>query len=335
MSAPQHSEEQRQHTHMETPSVQTVREMGEKYSNWGRWGADDQRGTLNFVGPEEVVAAAATIRTGKRFSLALPYDSAGPQTGKSWRFNPIHVMFRDGGDIATDTIVEDFYGGREQHIRGMDDMIIMPLQTGTQWDALSHILFDGKMYNGHGPGDVTSKGAAVNDITQAADRIVGRGVLLDIARFKGVASLAEGEPVEASDLEACAEAQGVDIRRGDFVLVRTGFLGERRGNWGEFAGGSAPGLALSTVPWICENQIAGIVTDTWGMEVRPNETPDVMQPLHCILIPFVGLYIGEIFDLEELGADCAEDGIYEFFFCAAPLPFTRAVGGPVNPIAVK
>lgn len=318
-----------------TPDVETVRALGAKYSNWGRWGDDDQRGTLNFVGPEEVVAASAAIRTGKRFSLALPFDSNGPQTGRSWRFNPIHLMFRDGGDMANDTIVDDFYGGNDRHIRGMDDMVIMPLQSGTQWDALSHILFDGKMYNGHSAADVTSRGARVNDITQAAAGIVGRGILLDIPRLRGVSHLDEGDVIDAADLDAAAAAAGLEVRRGDFVLVRTGFLQHRRGTWGEFAGGDAPGLGLSTIPWIAEHEIAAVATDTWGMEVRPNETPDVMQPLHCVLIPFVGLFIGEMFDLEELAADCAQDGVFEFFFCAPPLPFSRAVGSPVNPIAVK
>lgn len=320
---------------MTTPDVQTVRELTKRYSNWGRWGDEDQRGTLNNVMPEDVVRAASLVRSGRRISLALPFDADGPQTGGFGRFNPIHLMFRDGGDIATGTIVDDFYGGRDRHIRGTDDLIIMPLQSGTQWDALAHIMADGRMYNGFPSERVTSKGATANDVTGAKDSMVGRGVLLDIARHQGVEELDPGRAITSADLDACAAAQGVTVGRGDFLLVRTGQLGARRGNWGDYAGGSAPGIGLDAVPWVAQRNLAGLATDTWGMEVLPNETPDVFQPLHCIFIVGMGLWIGEIFDLEQLGADCADDGIYEFFFCAPPLPISRAVGSPVNPMAIK
>ncbi len=317
------------------PNVETVRALISQHKNWGRWGSDDQVGTLNHVTPDDVVRAASTIRSGKRFSLALPFDADGPQRGGFGRFNPIHLMFRDGNDIATGTIVDDFYGGNDRYCRGTDDLIIMPLQSGTQWDSLSHIIFDGSMYNGYEPSCVTSKGATRNDIAQAADRIAGRGVLLDVARAKGLDALEDGYPITADDLDACAQRQGVEVGKGDFVLIRTGQLGARRGDWGDYAGGHAPGMGLASVPWVAERQIAGLATDTWGMEVLPNETPDVFQPLHCIFLVGMGLYVGEIFDLEVLADDCAEDGQYEFFFCAPPLPFSRAVGSPVNPMAIK
>lgn len=317
------------------PDVETVRALIAKHNNWGRWGAGDQVGTLNHVTPESLVRAASTIRTGKRFSLALPFDADGPQRGGFGRFNPIHLMFRDGNDIQTGTIIDDFYGGNDRYCRGTDDMVIMPLQSGTQWDSLSHIIFDGTMYNGYSPTTVTSKGATRNDIAQAADRIAGRGVLLDLPRAKGVDALEDGYPITAEDLENCARSQGVEVGKGDFVLVRTGQLQARRGNWGDYAGGHAPGMGLSSVPWIAEHELAGLATDTWGMEVLPNETPDVFQPLHCVLLVGMGLYVGEIFDLEALADDCAGDQKYEFFFCAPPLPFSRAVGSPVNPMAIK
>jgi kynurenine formamidase len=118
-------------------------------------------------------------------------------------------------------------------------------------------------------------------------------------------------------------------------MIRTGQLGERRSDWGDYAGGSAPGLGLASIPWVAEKEVAGVATDTWGMEVLPNETEDVFQPLHIVFLVAMGLYVGEIFDLEPLADDCAEDGQYDFFFCAAPLPFSRAVGSPVNPMAIK
>jgi len=106
-------------------------------------------------------------------------------------------------------------------------------------------------------------------------------------------------------------------------------------SWGQYSGGPAPGLSFSCAPWLCEKQVAGYAVDTWGTEVIPNETPDVFQPLHIVLIVHAGMLVGEIFDLEELADDCAKDGVYEFMFVAPPLPITGAVGSPVNPQAIK
>jgi kynurenine formamidase len=283
------------------------------------------------------VAAAKLVRTGRVFSLSIPVDDKGPQTGGFGRFNPIHLMIRDGCGAVTGTTVRDFYGGRDRWIRGTDDLLIMPLQSGTQWDALAHIVFDGKIYNGYDATEVGNKGARRNDITRASDRVVGRGVLLDIPRSKGRSWLEPGEQIHVADLEACARSQGVSVGRGDMVLLRTGHIAQCRaaGSWGTYAGGPAPGLALDTAEWIHERELAAVACDTWGLEVLPNQTPDVFQPLHIVLIVHMGLLIGEIFDLEPLADDCAKDGVYEFLFSAAPLAITGAVGSPVNPIAVK
>ena len=319
------------------PGVETVRRLAERCSNWGRWGADDQLGTLNHIGPEEVAAAAGLVRTGRVFSLSIPVDENGPQTGGFGRFNPIHLMIRDGNGAATGTTVRDFYGGRDRWIRGTDDLLILPLQSGTQWDSLAHIVFDNRIYNGYDATSVGSKGAIRNDIANARDRLVGRGVLLDIPRAKGRPWLEPGEAIHAEDLEACERAQGVTVGRGDIVLVRTGQIAQCRdaGSWGAYAGGPAPGLALDAAPWIFDRELAAVATDTWGMEVLPNQTEDVFQPLHIILIVHAGLLVGEIFDLEALADDCAADGRYEFLISAAPLPITGGVGSPVNPIAIK
>jgi len=211
------------------------------------------------------------------------------------------------------------------------------LQCSTQWDALSHIYHDGKMYNGHGPEKVTSQGAQKNSITNIKDRAVGRGVLLDIARYKGKEWLETSEPISKDDLQSCADAQGVNVGEGDFVLVRTGQLLERRraGSWGDFAGGPAPGLAISAADFFCPRHVATVSTDTWGTEVLPNETPDVWQPLHIIMLVNAGIHLGEMWDMEELAADCAEDGVYEFMLVAPPLTVTGSVGSPVNPQAIK
>jgi kynurenine formamidase len=130
----------------------------------------------------------------------------------------------------------------------------------------------------------------------------------------------------------------VTVGEGDIVLVRTGRLGavRERGYWGdEYSGGPAPGLAISAAPFLCERHVAAIALDTWGIEVLPNETPDIFQPLHIILLVNAGIHIGEMFDLEALAADCAEDGVYEFLFVAPPLTVTGSVGSAVNPQAIK
>jgi len=322
---------------MAEPNIDTVREFCAKHKNWGRWGAEDQRGTLNHVRPEHVVAAAQLVRTGRVITMGLPFDEDGPQNGKFNRFNPIHLMTRDGADVLAGTAIRDFYGGNDRHFRGTDDMIIMPLQCGTQWDSLAHVVFEDKIYNGYSADQVSSKGALKNDVCNAAGAMVGRGVLLDIPRSQGLPWLEPGTPIGAAELDRAAEFGGVQVGRGDFVFVRTGAMAQVRaaGTWGGYAGGAAAGMGLASIDWVAEKEIAAVATDTWGMEVLPNETPDVFQPLHIVFIVHMGLWIGEIYDMEALAEDCSGDGIYEFMFCGPPLPFTRAVGSPLNPMAMK
>ena len=321
-----------------TPSIETVRALCQRHSNWGRWGPDDEKGTLNLVRPEHVVAAAKLVKTGRTVSMALPFDDAGPQTGAFGRFNPIHLMIRDGADVIAGSSVRDFYGGVDRHFRGTDDLIIMPLQSGTQWDALGHVVFEDKIYNGYGAEWVGSTGAIKNAVKSAADSMVGRGVLLDMPRALDVEWLEPGYPITGDDLQRAADMAGVAVGEGDFVFVRTGNMAMYRSRgegWGDYAGGPAPGLGLGSVDWIAEHDIAALAADTWGLEVRPNETPDTFQPLHIVLINHMGLWLGEILDLDPLATDCAGDGVYEFMFAGPPLPFTRAVGSPMNPVAIK
>lgn len=312
-------------------SAADVEAIAERHRNWGRWGDDDELGTVNFIDAGCIARAAALVRQGKAISCGLPYDANGPQTGTFNRFNPIHVMLQDGGDAAA---------GAQDHLAGLryaDDAVYMPLQCGTQWDALSHIFYQGVMYGGRPQELVTSSGAPVNGVERLADKIVTRGVLIDVPRHRGVDWLEPGTPIGGDDLAACAAAAGVTPGQGDILLVRTGMMAMVRatGTWGTYAGGDAPGLDLSAAEWLCEHEIAGVATDTWGMEVRPNQTDDIYQPLHVVLIVNAGMLVGEIFDLEALAADCADDGVYEFLFVGAPLAFTGAVGGPLNPMAIK
>jgi len=312
-------------------NIDTVRELAKKYRNWGKWGADDELGTLNYITPEKVAAAARLVRQGKPFSLAIPFDSRGPQSGFGGRTNPQHYMLQDGGDVASGA--QDFIPG----LRYCDDAITMPLQCATQWDALSHIYFDGKMYNDRGPEWVNSNGARANSIDKLKAKVVSRGVLLDIPRHRGKPWLEPGEAIYPTDLDGAAAQQHVHIEGGDIVLIRTGQLAQVKaeGSWGHYAGGPAPGLSLTVAEWLATHEIAGYATDTWGTEVIPNETPDVFQPLHCVVIVNMGMLVGEIFNLEELAEHCAGDAVYEFLFVAPPLPITGAVGSPINPQAIK
>ncbi|WP_404429516.1 cyclase family protein [Microbacterium lacus] len=305
----------------------------EAFRNWGRWGEDDVLGTLNFIDPAARVAAAALVREGRVISLAQSFDTNGPQKGWRRRTNPVHTM--------TDTGVDAERGnqGFPHGIGGADDVISMPLQCSTQWDGLGHIFDHGMAWNGRRAGDVvTSEGDLVTGIEHAASVIVSRGVLLDVGRFlqPETAELPDGYAITVADLEGCAAAQSVAIGRGDIVLVRTGQLARaRRDGWGDYAGGPAPGLSLTTAGWLHRTEIAAIATDTWGFEVRPNEFDvPAFQPLHQVVIPNLGLTIGEMWDLEELGSAAADTGRYDFLLSAAPLPITGAVGSPINPVAI-
>ena len=266
------------------------------------------------------------------FSLALPLDRTGPQTGRgrTGRTNPQHFMARDGADIAADA-------GDVPQFDGTDDVVHLYLQAGTQWDALAHAFYGNQMYNGRTTEDVTSYGAQCNSITNLKERAVGRGVLLDVARWRGVDWLEPGYAIDSDDLERCAQEQGVEVSPADFVLVRTGQLAQVRArkDWADYAGGDAPGLSVDAAHFLCARDVAAVACDTWGLDVRPYESTEVLAPLHVILLVNAGIHIGEMWDLEELGRSCAADRVYNFFLSAVPLTITGAVGSPINPIAIK
>jgi kynurenine formamidase len=302
-------------------------------SNWGRWGADDVRGTMNFLTEDKRLQAAALVRRGVSFSLAQSFDMDGPQKGWRRRTNPVHTMLDTGTDAAAG--VQGFPHG----LGGADDVIAMPLQCSTQWDGLGHIFDHGMAWNGRSAQVVSGLGDSVTGIETIADVVAGRGVLLDVGRAVGTdGELPDGFAITEEHLRATIEQQGPSstVGRGDIVVVRTGQLARaRRNGWGDYAGGPAPGLSFTTADWLHRTEIAAIATDTWGFEVRPNEFDEAFQPLHQVAIPHIGLFLGEMWDPDALAADCARDGVYEFWLTAAPLPVTGAVGSPVNPIAVK
>ena len=298
--------------------------------NWGKWGDADELGTLNYVTREDVANAAKLAKTGKVISLALPFDTNGPAFGLRGRFNPIHLMIATGAEAYSG--VQDAAG-----MRYADDVVIMPLQCGTQWDALSHVFYGDHMWNGYDIRLVDGGGAKKNGIEKTKDRMVGRGVFLDVPAAHGVDHLPDGYAISAQELEFVAAKEKLDVRRGDFVIVRTGAMGARlkSGVWGQFAGGESPGLAMDTADWIHDKQIAAVCGDTHAVECRPNPIDNIRQPWHWIVLPNMGLTVGEYFFLEELSEDCKNDRVYEFFFTAPSLPVTGAVGCPTNPLAIK
>jgi len=304
------------------------------YRNWGRWGDDDRIGTLNFIDDAARARAAALVETGRTVSLSQPFDMDGPQKGWRRRTNPVHTML--------DTGIDAEFGdqGFPHGIGGADDVIAMPLQCSTQWDGLGHIFDRGYAWNGRRAGSVvTSEGDQVTGIEHTAAKVTGRGVLLDMGAHlrPETGELEDGYAITVADIESCIAAQGASsaVGTGDILLVRTGrYARARREGWGEYAGGPAPGLSVTTAGWLHRTEVAAVATDTWGFEVRPNEFDVAFQPLHQIAIPNMGLTIGEMWDLDELADACREAGRWEFLLVAPPLPITGAVGSPVNPIAI-
>ncbi|MEO8527590.1 MAG: cyclase family protein [Pseudolysinimonas sp.] len=311
----------------------------DRVRNWGRWGEDDVLGTVNFLDDAKRLEGAALVTRGAVFSLSQSFDMDGPQLGWRRRTNPVHTMLDTGVDAAAG--VQGFPHG----IGGADDVIAMPLQCSTQWDGLGHIFDRGMAWNGRPCGSVvTSSGDHVTGIEHMAAHLVGRGVLLDVGRAlrpgrgADAGELEDGYAITVEDLEATIAAQGDSARvgRGDILLVRTGRLSRaRREGWNGYAGGPAAGLSFTTADWLHDTEIAAIATDTWGFEVRPNEFDDAFQPLHQIVIPNMGLTVGEMWDLDALAEDCAADGRWDFLLSAPPLVITGAVGSPINPVAIK
>lgn len=303
------------------------RMLGKRLSNWGRWGADDRIGTLNFITPERLIAAAKLVRTGKLFDLGIPISAQGPQMGGA-RTNPVHLM----------SITPLDFRGREDGLMVADDYIFMALQSVTQWDGLGHVGYDDRLYNDIPTASVTSMGGSTQlSIDQiAAKGVAGRGVLLDIAALKGVESLDAGEGIRVADLEAAEARQGVRAGSGDILLVRTGwirqFLVDR--SPAAYWDGN-PGLDYSCAEWLHSREVAVIASDNWCVETIPAGNGDYAIPFHSIAIRDMGMTLGEIFDLEALARDCADDRVWEFFFTAPPLKVSGGVGSAITPLAIK
>lgn len=307
--------------------MRDFREIGKRLSNWGRWDVDgvkDERGTTNLLTPDRIAAAARLVRDGKIFDLGIPFGKGGPQPGGG-RINPVLMLSETGED-------QDFPGA----FHYADDYVFMPLQSASQWDGLAHVFYDDHLYNGFPASSVTPHGTLANSIEKQAKGIAGRGVLVDVARYRGVDWLPLGEIITPDDLDGALAAQGVELAGGDILAVRTGWR-RKFLNDNDPAGFMAgePGLGIDCCEWLHSHDVAAVCSDNWAIEVLPGEIEGERMPVHMVLIRDMGMTLGEILDFEELAADCAADGRYDFFLTAPPIKFRRALGSPINPLAIK
>jgi kynurenine formamidase len=283
-------------------------------SNWGRWGQDDQLGALNLITPEVTAAAAATVRSGRTVSCARALNTlAAPD-------NPSPVAHH-----MISTATEGY---------GADYFALAPHGYATSHlDALCHIFYDGKIYNGYPIEAVTAHGATKLGIHHLHRGIVTRGVLLDIPARRGVDALEPGEPVFPDDLEAAEEQAGLKVRAGDALLVRTG-----RWRWRDQHGawdlsGLAAGLDASCLPWLRARDVATLGSDGIS-DVIPSRVDAVFMPIHTIAIVAMGIHLMDNLDLDALAWACNEERRWEFLLTVAPLVLRRGTASPVNPIAV-
>jgi kynurenine formamidase len=303
--------------------------------NWGRWGDDDEIGCLNFQTPEEVLRGIREVKAGKVFTLGVPIG------------NPAGDPVWPGRAGATKLMTQDrshYVSGKKQPLPGgleyADDYITAFLQGSSQYDALGHTWYSDKIYNGYDA--MTTTGgmdkAGVDKI--AKHGVVGRGVLIDMARHRGKDALESGETFGLDDVQAAADAQGTTIDQHDNLLIRTGWLSVFYTKGADaFYGDSfvEPGLTYSPdlVRWFHETEIVSLSTDTIANEVTFEPETNIVLPLHAALMCHLGVLFSEIIWLEDLAADCADDGQYSFLYCGAPLNIVGGTGAPVNPVVIK
>ena len=302
--------------------------------NWGRWGADDETGAVNYLTSEEVLRGIGAVENGETHALGLPV--ARPEGDPSWPGRPdtAHYMDRDEGHYES---------GKEasrNDAHGAENVVHMPLHGTTHVDAPGHVWYDGELYNGFDAG--TTKGgldrAAIDGVGEHG--ILGRGVLLDVARYRGIDALAAGERITVDELTACAEAQGVDLQRRDVPLIRTGWLEQYYDEDGaDIYDGPfrEPGLTYSDalVEWFHEMEIPAFGTDTIANEQTISGETGTPIPLHPALLRDQGVLFVEMLKLDDLANACTADDRYAFLFVATPLKIVRATASPVNPLAVR
>lgn len=299
------------------PTEEEVQAYFETCSNWGRWGPDDNAGTINLITPEVRQRAAGLVRTGRPVSLAYPWNTVGGPGN----FNPAQHYVRSWAQGCVDYIGISYHGYATTHI-----------------DALCHIYWDGKMWNGKPSSDVTSLGARSNSVDAWSSGITTRGVLIDIPRFRGVDHVTIDRPVRGWELEAAAKAQGLTPRAGDAVLIysnRQGFLAANPGA----APGAPPtaGVHVDVCPILKKYDAALLGWDQLDATPSGYSTFDGRSaggPVHVITIVMMGLPLLDNANLQPLAQACAEEGRWEFLLTVNPLHIRGGTGSPVNPIAI-
>lgn len=279
--------------------------------NWGRWGPDDQRGTLNLITPATVLDALAQVRLGRVVTLGCPVGPDAP-------------IFR--GRPGTQHLVRYFDGRPTGYA---DDALVLNSHSSTHLDALSHNFLDGHIYNGASVAEAISSFGATRNAIDNVGAIVTRGILLDIARHRGVETLSAGDAVTRDELDACARQQDIEPRSGDVCLVRTGWMRQFAADRPLFDSGE-PGLGLDVADWFFEHGIVALGADNGAVDVLPSEPGVRAFGLHPRIINQQGGYLVEYLDLEEL----ATTEVYAFLFVAAPLKIAGGSGSPLNPLAI-
>lgn len=291
----------------------------ETLSNWGRWGAEDELGTLNLLTEEVRRDAAHLIRTGRTVSLARTISAK--RSRGSAQAGAVHFMTASGSEAAAErkSVSADWFG---MPVHGFEF---------THLDALSHVFWNGRMYNGHDAAKVrTDRGATMETVELACEHIAGRGVLLDVPAARGIERLEKSGRVTPEDLDAAVAHGRVSINPGDIVFVRTGR--------DKFDGGDEQvrldaGLDAACLPWIRKHDIAVLSADGTN-DARPSGYALVDSPIHAVTITAMGMWLIDSSYLEELADVCAELRRWEFFVCAVPLRLKNATGSPVNPLAI-
>lgn len=308
--------------------------FGDFPREWGRWGEDDDVGRVNLLDPVCVLAAAAEIVSGRRFSLALPLADPNGDPSMPGRAAAEHVMTHDAGHYA-DGRSRPGVGG----IQYTEDRISFNCHGTTHMDALGHAFADGLLWNGH-RADTTTGGLRHAGIAELAERaVVGRAVLVDIARSEGVSQLAMHRVITLQDILGALARQQTRLRAGDTLILRTGSLKTfyEHGPAAFYADFDEPGITYEPelLDFFIENDIAGLGTDTLANERPHSELLGADWPLHVLLQRNLGIVFHEGLWLEEWARDCAQDGRYAAFYVAAPLRIVGGSAAPMNPVAVK
>jgi kynurenine formamidase len=292
-----------------------VAQMMTSLSNWGRWGKEDQLGTLNLITPSKRKEAAALVQDGVSISLA---------------HNAIKVRLFNSPPFEQYMLLT----GQSVNVEGSGDLYCVNYHgyTQTHMDALCHLFYKGHMYNGFSPQEVTNKGAGKLSVINVKNGIFTRGVLMDFPRLLGVKYPEGRRAITPEDIEAWERKTGVKVESGDVVLVRTGRWAryEAEGEW-EVEKGSA-GLDVSCMPWFKKHDVAVLGSDL-ALDVIPSGVEGVTMPVHLLTVIAMGTPILDNCDLEALSEAAATRQRWTFLLTLAPLAVEGGTGSPLNPVA--